>query len=171
MRKNIRFLTHAAILAAAYVALTHLQNMLLPGSASWAIQFRASEALCILAFFTPAAIPGLTIGCLLFNLTSGLALPLDFLVGSLASCLAACAMWLTRKVTIKGYPLLGMLMPALSNAILVGWELTVYIGGGFWINALYVAIGETAVLLTLGTALYYALRRRRLQERLFGNVQ
>ena len=64
-----------------------------------------------------------------------------------------------------------MLMPALSNAILVGWELTVYIGGGFWINALYVAIGETAVLLTLGTALYYALRRRRLQERLFGNVQ
>ena len=123
MRKNIRFLTHAAILAAAYVALTHLQNMLLPGSASWAIQFRASEALCILAFFTPAAIPGLTIGCLLFNLTSGLALPLDFLVGSLASCLAVCAMWLTRKVTIKGYPLLGMLMPALSNAILVARSL------------------------------------------------
>lgn len=168
MCKNSRFLTHAALMAAAYVALTHLQNMLLPGSASWAIQFRASEALCVLAFFTPAAIPGLTIGCLLFNVTSGLALPLDFLVGSLASCLAAVAMWLTRKCTIKGYPLLGMLMPALTNAILVGWELTVYIGGGFGINALYVAIGEAAVLLTLGTALYYTFQKRRLGERLFG---
>lgn len=169
MRKNIRLLTHAAILAALYVALTHMQNILLPGSASWAIQFRTSEALCVLAFFTPAAIPGLTIGCLLFNITSGIALPLDFLVGSLASFLAAGGMWLTRKVTVKGYPLLGMLLPAVSNAFLVGWELAIYIGGGFWLNALYVAIGEAAVLLTLGTALYYSLQRRRLAQRLFGD--
>lgn len=167
MRKNIRFWTHAAILAAAYVALTHLQNLLLPGSASWAIQFRASEALCVLAFFTPAAIPGLTAGCLLFNITSGAALPLDFLVGSLASLLAALCMWHTRRVTVKGCPLLGLLMPALFNAILVGWELAVYIGGGFWLNAAYVAIGEAAVLLTLGAALYYAFKKRRLDETLF----
>lgn len=169
MKKNVRFLTHAALIAAAYVALTHLQNLLLPNSTSWAIQFRASEALCVLAFFTPAAIPGLTIGCLLFNVTSGLALPLDFLVGSLASCLAAAAMWLTRKVTIKGFPLLGMLMPALTNAILVGWELTLYVPEtSFALNAVYVAIGEAAVLLTLGSALYYAFKKRRLGERLFG---
>lgn len=167
MRKNIRFWTHAAILAAAYVALTHLQNLLLPGSASWAIQFRASEALCVLAFFTPAAIPGLTAGCLLFNITSGAALPLDFLVGSLASLLAALCMWHTRKITTNGCPLLGLLMPAIFNAILVGWELAVYIGGGFWLNAAYVAIGEAAVLLTLGAALYYAFKKRRLDETLF----
>jgi uncharacterized membrane protein len=61
-----------------------------------------------------------------------------------------------------------MLLPAVSNALLVGWELTVYIGGGFWLNALYVAIGEAAVLLTLGTALFYALRSRNLDKRLFG---
>lgn len=169
MSKNTRFLTHAAILAALYVALTHMQNMLLPGSASWAIQFRASEALCVLAFFTPAAIPGLTIGCLLFNITSGIALPLDFLVGSLASLLAASGMWLTRTVTVKGYPLVGMLMPAVTNAFLVGWELDLYIGGGFWLNAFYVAIGEAVVLLTLGSALYYALRKRRLAQHLFGD--
>ena len=168
MRGKIRYITHAALLAALYTALTHLQNLLLPGSATWAIQFRAAEALCVLAFFTPAAIPGLTIGCLLFNITFSGALPLDFLVGSLASCLAAAAMWLTRKWTIKGYPLFGLLMPALFNALLVGWELTVYVGGAFSINALYVAIGEAAVLLTLGTALFYGLKIRRLDTRLFG---
>ena len=167
MRKSIRFTVYAALIAALYVALTYLQNFLLPGSATWAIQFRASEALCVLAFFTPAAIPGLTVGCLLFNISYAGALPLDFVVGSLASLLATLAMWLTRKVTIKGYPLLGLLMPALFNAFLVGWELTVYIGGGFWLNALYVAIGEAAVLLTLGSALYCAIRTRHLDWKLF----
>lgn len=171
MRKNVRFLTHAAILAAVYASLTHLQNLLLPGSATWAIQFRATEALCVLAFFTPAAIPGLAVGCLMFNVTFGAALPLDFLVGSLASALAAAAMWRLRNVTVRGLPLPGLLMPALSNALLVGWELAVYIGGGFWLNALYVAIGEAVVLLTLGTLLYYAIRKRRLDARLFGLVE
>ena len=168
MRNNVRFITHAAIMAAVYVALTHLQNALLPGSATWAIQFRASEALCVLAFFTPAAVPGLAVGCLLFNVTYSGALPLDFLVGSLASALAAGAMWMTRRVTVKGCPLLGLLMPALFNALLVGWELTVYIGGGCAINALYVAIGEAAVLLTLGWLLYATIKKRRLDQRLFG---
>lgn len=162
MKNNTKNLTYAALIAALYVALTYLQNALLPGSASWAIQFRASEALCVLALFTPAAIPGLTIGCLLFNVSFSGALPLDFLLGSLASFLAAGGMYLTRRVTVKGYPLLAMLLPAISNASLVGWELSVYIGGGFWLNALYVAIGEAAVLLTLGTALFYALRNKRL---------
>ena len=68
--KQIRMITHGAILAALYVALTYLQNWLLPGTTSAAIQFRASEALCIFALFTPAAIPGLTVGCLLFNISN-----------------------------------------------------------------------------------------------------
>lgn len=169
MSKNTRHMTHAAIIAALYAVLTHMQNLLLPDTATMAVQFRASEALCVLAFFTPAAIPGLTIGCFVFNLISG-ATPMDFLVGSLASFLAAWAMWKTRNVTIKGYPLPGMLMPALSNAILVGWELTVYfsVGGSFWLNAACVAIGEVAVLLILGSALYYAMKLRKLDTRLFG---
>ena len=167
MRKNARRLAHAAIIAALYAALTHMQNILLPGSASMAIQFRVSEALCILAFFTPAAIYGLALGCLVFNITSAAALPLDFLVGSLATLIACWYMWHTRNLTVKGLPVVGMLMPALFNAILVGWELTVYIGGGFWINAIYVAIGEAAVLLTLGTALYVTMKNRKLDKRLF----
>ena len=167
MNRKTRFTAHAALIGALYVVLTYAQNLIVPYSATWAIQFRASEALCILAFFTPAAVPGLTIGCLLFNLSYAAALPLDAIVGTAASFLATGAMWLTRKITIKGYPLPGLLMPALFNALLVGWELSVYIGGGFGLNALYVAIGEAAVLLSLGTALYYAIRVRRLDKRLF----
>lgn len=165
MKKRARNLAHAAIIAALYAVLTHYQNILLPGSATWSIQMRLSEALCVLAFFTPAAAPGLAIGCLIFNLTYAAALPLDFLVGTLATYLACKCMWLTRNW--GKFPLFGLMMPALFNAVLVGFELTVYIGGGFWLNALYVAIGEAAVLLTLGAALYFAMRKRKLDKLLF----
>lgn len=168
MKEKSRFLAHSALIGALYVALSYLQNVLIPNSASFAIQFRVSEALCVLALFTPAAIPGLTLGCLLFNISFAGALPLDFLVGSLATCLATAGIYGLRRVTLKGYPLPAMVLPALSNAVLVGWELSVYIGGGFWLNALYVAIGEVAVLLTLGTALYYGIRARNLDRRIFG---
>jgi len=168
MHKRTRYLAHAAIIAALYAVLTHFQNILLPGSATWAIQLRLSEALCILAFFTPAAPLGLAVGCLLFNLTFSAALPLDFAVGTLATYLSCRVMWLTRNITLGTYPLLGMLMPALFNALLVGWELSIYIGGGFWLNALYVAIGEAVVLLTAGTVLYFAMKKRHLDTRLFG---
>ena len=167
MRKNVKLLSQAAMLAALYAALTYLQNFILPGSASWAIQFRASEALCVLALFTPAAIPGLTVGCLLFNLSFAGALPLDPVLGTLATAAATGGIRLCRKLTVKGYPLLAMLMPAIFNGLLIGWELAIYIGGGFWLNALYVAIGELAVLLTLGSALFYGLRVRGLDRRLF----
>lgn len=168
MRNPSRFLAHAAIIAALYAVLTHFQNILLPGSATWAIQLRLSEALCILAFFTPAAAMGLSVGCLIFNLTFAAALPLDFLVGTLATYFAGKIMWWTRSWKVRGYPLFGMFMPALFNALLVGWELSVYIGGGFWINGIYVAIGEAVVLLTLGSVLYFAMKKRNLDTRLFG---
>ncbi len=167
MKNRTRFLAHAAILAALYAVLTHFQNILIPNSASFAIQFRLSEALCVLAFFTPAAPIGLAVGCLIFNLTFAAALPLDFLVGTLATYFSAKVMWWTRSWKVGSYPLFGMLMPALFNALLVGWELTVYIGGGFWLNGIYVAIGEVIVLLTAGTVLYYAMKRRNLDTRLF----
>jgi uncharacterized membrane protein len=169
MKNKSRFLAHSALIAALYVALTYLQNFLIPGSTSWAIQYRASEALCVLALFTPAAIPGLTIGCLLFNISFAGALPLDIVVGTLASLLATAAMYLTRRISIKGYPLLAMLMPALFNALLVGWELTLYIGGSYAVNAVYVALGELIVLLLFGTALLHILEKRGLARRLFPN--
>ena len=69
MHKRSKNIARGAMIAALYVVLTHGQNLLLPGSATWAIQFRASEALCVLALFTPVAAPGLAVGCLLFNLS------------------------------------------------------------------------------------------------------
>lgn len=162
MTKKTRKLTHAALIAALYVALTYLQNFLLPGTTSMAIQVRLAEAMCILAFFTPSAVWGLTIGCLLFNLSYSYTLPLDFLIGTLATFLSVGGMYLTRKVTLFGYPLFGMLLPAIFNGLLIGWELTFYIGGGFWVNALYVAIGELISVLVAGTALYYTIRSRHL---------
>ena len=166
--KNTRFITHSAIFAALYAALTYAQFLLFPESTSMAIQVRVSEALCVFAFFTPAAIPGLTLGCLLFNLTFAGTLPLDWLVGTLAALVAVGGMWLTRKVTVKGYPVLGMVLPAVTNAILVGWELTYYIGeASFWYNALFVAIGELIALLVVGTVVFYAVKARGLDKKLF----
>ena len=168
MDHKTKKIVQAATIAAIYVVLTHLQNIILPSSTTAAIQCRLSEALTVLAFFSPAAVPGLTLGCLVFNLTSGAALPLDFLVGSLATLLAALGMRLTRNVTVRGLPVVGMAFPAITNALLVGWELKVYIGGGFWYNAICVAIGELIVLYTAGAVLYTALKRRRLDKSLFG---
>ena len=168
--KNI---THAAIIGAMYFALTHLQNLLLPGSATWVIQCRAAEALCVLAFFTPAAIPGLTIGCMVFNLTFAGSLPLDWLVGSAATFLAAWGMWQSRKVKVFGLPALGLMMPAVTNAVLVGWELTLFLGentftmAAFWINAAYVAAGELIVLYTLGWLLHRTMNRTGIARRIF----
>lgn len=166
--KKTNYITHAAIIGAMYFALTHLQNFLVPNSTSWLIQFRASEALCVLALFTPAALPGLTIGCLLYNLSFAGALPLDFLVGSFATFLACGAMGLMRR-----FPLPALAMPALFNGILVGWELTLYFGengftmAAFGLSALQVAIGELAVLYTLGWLLYRTMTKTGLARRIF----
>ena len=167
MHKRTQRMVQAAIIAAIYVILTHYQNLLIPGSTTWAVQCRLSEALCVLAFFTPAAIPGLSIGCLVFNLYYAAALPIDWLVGSLATLFAATAMRHLRNVKVKSLPLAGLLMPALFNALLVGAELTYYFGDGFFLNAFYVALGELIVLLVPGTLLYYAIIRRHLDSRLF----
>ena len=168
MNQKSKNMAHGAMIAALYVVLTYAQNLLIPDSATWAIQFRASEALCILAFFTPAAVPGLTLGCLLFNISYAGALPLDYLVGSLATFLATGGMRLVRNWMVQGVPVVGLLLPALFNGLLVGWELSVYIGGGFAINAVNVALGEAAVLLTLGWLLYRVMKKNRLDVLMFG---
>ena len=160
MKKSVRYTVQGALLAAMYVALTYLQNFLIPGSATWAIQCRVAEALCVLAMFTPAAVPGLTVGCLLFNISYAGALPLDFVLGTGATLLACQGMWWLRQ-----YPWLCLAFPAVTNAFLVGWELTVYVGGGFWINALFVALGELIVLYGLGSPLFMMLKKH--SQRLF----
>ena len=101
--KRVMYITQAAVIAALYAVLTIGQNTLLPGSASAAVQFRVAEVLCVLAIYTPAAIPGLTLGCIIANIssvTAGLGF-YDMIFGSLASLLAAIAMYLLRNVRIR----------------------------------------------------------------------
>lgn len=172
--KKVLFIAQTAGIAAMYAALTYAQNLLLPGTTSAAVQFRVSEALNVLALFTPAAIPGLTLGCVLSNLVNiGAGLPLDMIFGSLATLGATGCMYALRKVKIKDYPLLSLLMPALWNGVIVGWEIEVFfIDGKFnWISFLtqggLVALGELGVMLVLGTLLYVVIVKRKLDQKLF----
>lgn len=172
LAKKTKFLVYGGVLAALYVVLTYLQNWVWPGSATMAIQLRLSEALCVFACLAPAAIPGLAVGCLVFNLSWAQALPLDWLVGTLATLGAGACMWLLRNVRVKKLPVAALLMPAVWNAPLVGLELTLYLSEvGFtwpvlgW-NMLSVFIGEAAVVCVLGSILYAAVCARGM-ERIF----
>lgn len=93
--KRVLFTTQAALIASIYVVLTLLSNAF--GLASGAIQIRISEALCVLPAFTPAAVPGLFLGCLISNLITG-CLPLDVIFGSIATLIGACGAYFLRRL-------------------------------------------------------------------------
>lgn len=163
----------AAVIAALYAALTYAQNFLVPGSATMAIQFRVSEALNVLALFSPTAVVGLTLGCVISNIGSiGSGLPLDMIFGSLATLGSTLCMYFLRNVKIKDYPLPAMLMPAIWNGVIIGWEIEFFfVEGsfswtGFLVSGAYVAIGELAVMLILGTMYYYAIKKHKLHKSL-----
>ncbi|MCQ2514787.1 MAG: QueT transporter family protein [Ruminococcus sp.] len=175
MKKNTtRYITQAAVIAALYAVLTILQNVLLPGSASMAVQFRISEVMTILAFFTPAAIPGLTIGCVIANISSLSVLgPYDLIFGSLASFFAALAMYYLRDVKFLSLPIIGAIMPALANGLIVGFEIEFFfIEGGFHfgdflLQGSLVALGELGVLFVLGLPLTALIQKQNIDKKLF----
>ncbi len=153
--KKVLFITQAAVIAALYVVLTLLANAL--GLANYAIQVRFSEALTILPFFTPAAIPGLTIGCLLSNLLTG-CMPLDILFGSLATLLGAVGTYLLRK-----RQWMAPLPPILANTVIVPFVLAyVYqFEGSIPYFMLTVGIGEILSCGVLGMILMGVLMKYR----------
>ena len=167
--KRLIYVTQAAVIAALYAVLTVGQNLLFPGTASMAVQFRVAEALTVLAIYTPAAIPGLTIGCVIANIssvTAGLGF-YDMIFGSIASLLAALAMYGLRNVRIKNIPFLALLMPALFNGIIVGFEIDFFFVGNlhfnfvdFLIQGGFVALGELGVLIILGIPLCILLNKQ-----------
>ena len=113
--KKVLFLTQAAVIAAIYVVLTIFISAF--NLASGAIQVRISEAPTILPFFTPAAIPGLAIGCLLSNLLTGAAV-YDVVFGSLATLLGAVGTYLLRK-----HKFLCTLPPVIANMVIIPFVL------------------------------------------------
>ncbi len=173
-RKSTKYVVQAAIIAALYAVLTILQNVLLPGTASMAVQFRVSEVLTILAVFTPAAIPGLTIGCIIANISSLSSLgPYDLIFGSLASLIAAALMYALRNVRLFSLPVLAALMPAICNGIIVGFEIEMFfVEGGFHfadflLQGGLVALGEIGVLFILGLPFAKLIEKQQLDKKLF----
>ncbi|MBR1813943.1 MAG: QueT transporter family protein [Lachnospiraceae bacterium] len=157
MNKKVTFIVQAGIIAALYVVLTFLANAM--GLASGAIQFRLSEALTILPYFTTAAIPGLWIGCILANFLTGCAL-YDIIFGSLATLLGAIFSWLLRK-----NKWLVPIPPIVANVLIVPWVLRlVYeVPDAIWYLMLTVGIGEVVCCGVLGMLLLFALEKRRAQ--------
>lgn len=166
-KKKVNYVVLAGIIAAAYVVLTFVANAL--NIAYGPIQFRISEALTILPILTPAAIPGLTIGCFISNLGSPYAI--DIICGTFATFLASILTYCTRNIVIKGLPLLSMFFPVIVNAIIVGLQITIFMPEGFQleaflITALQVGFGQLVVCYGLGIPLYKVVKRLKLDKKL-----
>lgn len=180
-----RHIARVGVIAAAYAACT-LIAMLFLGSFAWGpIQFRVSEALCVLALFTPAAVPGLTLGCAIANVANivlsgtGMLGMLDVVFGSLATFLGALFTWKMRR-----HPLVALAGPVVSNALIVPAYLPLLLQGigfytipftsisldGAW-GAMYLfglvstALGEGVVLYALGYPLQRSLAKTPFMQR------
>ncbi|MBU4541882.1 QueT transporter family protein [uncultured Acetobacterium sp.] len=158
MRKiSVLFVTQAAVIAAMYVVLTFVSSSM--GLASGEIQIRLSEMLCILPAFTPAAIPGLFLGCLLSNLLTGCTV-IDIVFGSLATLIAAVLSYQLRN---HKYPLLITIPPVVVNMLVVPFILKYSYGVPLPIPVMMatVGIGQVISCMVLGSVLYFALDKRR----------
>ncbi len=161
MKLSAKKVTLCGVIAAAYIALTFVSAAF--GLAYGPIQFRISEALTILPLFTPMAIPALTIGCFVSNLASFN--PIDLAFGTLATLIAAVITRCLRDIKIANFPFLSFLAPILTNALLVGMEISIfYLGGftvaGFLISSLEVLVGEILVLTIIGVPLWLGLKSK-----------
>ncbi len=152
--KNVSFMTQAAMIAAIYVVLTYVFAPFSFGE----VQIRISEALTILPLFTPAAIPGLFIGCLVGNILGGAILP-DILFGSLATLSGAVFTYMLRNQS----RFLGPLPPILANTVIVPFVLRYGYGVALPIPfmMLTVGIGEIISCGILGMVVYFALNKYR----------
>lgn len=156
--KSILFLMQSAMIAALYVVLTVLFAPFSFGN----IQVRIAEALTILPYFTPSAVPGLFIGCLIGNLIGGAALP-DIIFGSLATLLGALFTYLLRKKNMFIAPL----PPILSNTLIIPAVLRIAYGINLPIvyMMLTIGIGEIISCGVLGMILLSSLKKY--QHKLF----
>lgn len=154
-RKTALYVTQGAMIAALYVVLTYFVSAF--GLASGAIQVRLSEALVILPIFTPAAIPGLFIGCFLSNLLTGCVI-WDVIFGSIATLIGAIGTYCLRKTKF-----IFTLPPILANAIIVPIVLKTCYGleDAFWFLVLTVGAGEIISICVIGMLLRQLLWKHR----------
>ena len=161
--RHLHSLTMGAMIAALYVCLTYLSSVF--GLASGAVQVRISEALCVLPYFTAAAVPGLTVGCFVANLL--FATPLDAVFGTLATLIGAVCTRLLRKQS----PYLVPIPPIVANAVIIPFLIAYSANLPFEPMLLLgmagtVGLGEVISCAVLGIPLLFLLKRYRV--RLFG---
>lgn len=151
--RNTRFLVQASLIAAIYTALCMILHPISFGFAG--VELRVSEALTLLPVLTPAAVPGLFIGCLLSNLLGG-ATMLDVVFGSLTTLVAAM---LSRKW--RNQPVLAAVPPVVLNAVVIGALLRYAYGVAMplWLCMLSIGLGQLAACFALGLPMLYMLRR------------
>ena len=160
-RSSLIYICETSAIAALYIVITIAIGPL--GSA--AIQCRIPEAMCVLAIFTPAAVPGLTIGCLISNFATG-CLWQDILFGTLATLIGALGTYAFRKIKGK-CRFLCILPPIISNTIIIPFVLRYAYGigdGWFWLAG-GVGMGELLSVGVFGTLLFMALEKRRFWEK------
>ncbi|MDF2845538.1 MAG: putative rane protein [Herbinix sp.] len=152
-QRKTQFLTEAAIIAAIYTVLVFIFQW----SSFGPVQFRIAEALTILPYFTPAAIPGVTIGCFLSAVFAG-ADALDMVFGSLATLVAALLSYSLRR-----YKYLVPIPPIVVNALVIPWVLKAAYGEAQPIPLMMLSIGASQLLAAgvLGMLLLLALERVR----------
>ena len=156
MKKNIqhlRRLCEAALIAAIYVILTYLCAAI--GMSSGAVQLRFSEALCVLAIFTPAAVPGVALGCFMANLLTGCAL-WDIVFGSLASLIG-----MLGCVALKKHPYVALVPYALANMVIIPFVVKLVYSAPEALPLIFltVGIGEIISVFGFGIPLYLALKK------------
>lgn len=151
MEKKIQFITHAAVIAAIYTVLVVIFAPISFGP----VQVRIAEALTILPYFTPAAIPGVTIGCFL-SAVLATADPLDMIFGSLATLIAALTSYGLRR-----HKFLVPIPPIVANALIIPWVLRYAydIPDAIPFMMLTVGLGEVVSVGILGMILLFALER------------
>lgn len=157
MKSPVKKLTLSAMIAAIYFVFCFIEQSF----ASGAIQCRLSEALCLLPLFFPEAILGITIGCLIFNITTGIAY--DIIFGTLATLIGGIITYFIGKF-IKNTPLriiLGGLSPILLNAIIIPF---VIIYGYESVDAYFylfgtIFIGEALAIYVAGTLIYFPIQK------------
>ena len=166
---SVKNLVLVSVIAAIYFVPVFLFSDISFGN----VQFRISEFLTVLPLFTFWAIPGLTLGCFLFNLIGfflGRTVIIDLLFGTLATFIATIICYfLVRKIKSKILKCLVCPIPViLCNGIIVGYEITKFlVGGNFFINMALVALGECVVCYVLGLPLELALFKNDLYKKIF----
>lgn len=150
--KSVPYLTQAAMIAAIYVVLTVLFAPISFGE----VQIRIAEMLTVLPLFTPAAVPGLFVGCLIGNILGGAVLP-DIICGSLATLIGAAGTYAMRK----NFRTLAVLPPILANTLIVPFVLRYAYGVLLPIPLLMVTVGIGEVIScgVLGTVLAMILKK------------